>query len=136
MDRDIYRRIKKLRVKLEKAIEEKGLDSDEVRELSDKMDEFINEYEKSIKTIEFPQCSSMEKFYEESYSMLKKITADFGKFPNVQEWNYLAEENKLLSHSSLEYISKLNWNDLRIKVERELKFKVVKKDEKFFKKFF
>lgn len=130
MDRDIFRRIKKLRIKLEKAIEEKGLNSNEVRELSDKIDKLINEYEQSIKIVEYPNNSLMLEYYKKSYAELKKITEDFKKFPSVAEWNYYAKENGLLSHVSMEYISKLNWNYLRIKVERELNFKVIKKPKK------
>ena len=120
MDRNIYRKIKKARIKLEEAIEEKGLNSHEVRKLSDKMDELLNEYEKSIKTIEYPKYNAMFKCYKESYKALKKITKDFKKFPTVEEWNKYAKENDLLSHASMEYISTLNWNNLRIKVLREL----------------
>lgn len=130
MDRDIFRRIKKLRIKLEKAIEEKGLNSNEVRELSDKIDKLINEYEQSIKIVEYPNNSLMLEYYKKSYAELKKITEDFKKFPSVAEWNFYAKENDLLSHVSMEYISKLNWNYLRIKVERELNFKVIKKQKK------
>lgn len=62
----------------------------------------------------------MLEWYKISYSTLKKITNDFKKFPSVEEWNYYAKENELLSHASMEYISALNWNNLRIKVLREL----------------
>ena len=130
MDRGIFKRIKKLRIRLEETIEEKGLNSNEVRELSDKMDELINEYEQSIKIVEYPSNSLMLKGYEKSYSELKKITEVFKKFPSVEEWNYYAKENDLLSHVSIEYISKLNWNYLKMKVERELNFEVVKKPKK------
>lgn len=127
MDKDIFRKIKKLRIKLEKAIDDEGLNSNEVRELSDKMNELINEYEESIKTVEYPKNNEIFECYKKSYSALKKITADFKRFPSVEEWNQYAKNNDLLSHISLEYISELNWNYLRIKVERELNFKVRKK---------
>jgi len=107
-----------------------GLDSNEVRKLSDKIDELINEYEESIKTVEYPEHSVMFECYKKSYSELKKITINFKKFPTVQEWNHYAKDNDLLSHASMEYISMLNWNYLKIKVERELNFKVTKKSEK------
>lgn len=130
MDRDIYRKIKRLRTKLEKAIKEKGLNSIEVRELSDEMDRLLNEYEESIKIVDFPKDSEMLEYYKISYEKLKKITSDFKKFPTVAEWNHYAKENNLLSNSSLEYISKLNWKYLKIKVERELNFKVIEKPKK------
>ena len=127
MDRDIYRKIKSLRIKLEKAIEDKGVNSDEVRKISDKIDKLINEYEESIKTVEYPKENAFFECYKKSYLELRKITEDFKKFPNVEEWNKYAKENNLLSHVSMEYISKLNWKYLKIKVERELNFKVIKK---------
>lgn len=125
MGRDIYRKIKKVRVNLEKAITEKGLNSKEVRELSNKIDELINEYEKSIKIVEYPEGSNILEYYESSYRELKKITNEYSKFPIVKEWNHYAKNNDLMSHASLEYVSTLDWNYLRIKVERELNFKIV-----------
>lgn len=124
MGRDIYRKIGSLRNKLHKSIEKTGLNSKETRELSDKIDELINRYEKSIKTIEYPQSSKMMGHYKKAYAELKKITENFGKFPSVSEWNYYAKENNLLSSASLEYISTLNWNNLRVKVLRELNMEI------------
>lgn len=130
MGNDIFRKIRKLRIKLERAVNEKGLNSCEVREISDKMDELINEYERSIETVKYSQYSDMKRYYEKSYMELKKITDDFKKFPSVPEWNLYAKNNDLLSNVSMEYISKLNWNYLKIKVERELNFKIKKNKEK------
>ncbi len=127
MGKEFYRKIKKLRTKLENAIDEKGLDSKEVRKLSDEMDELLNEYEESIKIVEFSINAKMLEYYHKSYKELKKITKEFKKFPDVEEWNMYAKNNDLLSHISLEYISRLNWKYLKIKVERELNFKVMKK---------
>lgn len=120
MSGDIFRKIGSLRKKLHKSIEKTGLNSEETREISDKIDELINEYERSIKTVEYPQNSEMMCYYKMSYAELKKITKDFNKFPSVAEWNYYAKENNLLSNVSLEYISSLNWNNLRVKILREL----------------
>lgn len=94
------------------------------------MDELINEYEESIKIVEYPKNSLILECYKKSYAELKKITEVFKKFPSVVEWNYYAKENDLLSHVSIEYISKLNWKYLKMKVERELNFEVVKKPKK------
>lgn len=127
MDKNIFRKIKKVRIKLEKAISQTGLNSQEVRKLSDEMDILINEYEKSVKIVEYPKNSSMLEWYKISYAQLKEITGNFKRFPTTEEWNMYAKNKNLLSHASLEYISKLNWNYLRTKVERELKFNVIKK---------
>ena len=80
-----------------------------------------------IRTVEYPKENAFFECYKKSYLELRKITEDFKKFPNVEEWNKYAKENNLLSHVSMEYISKLNWKYLKIKVERELNFKVIKK---------
>lgn len=132
MDKSIIKKITKLRIKLNRTIEEKGLNSDEVRKLSDKMDELINEYNRQVKTVEFPKYSKMSEWYKKSYTNLKKITYDFKKFPSVKEWNLYAKNNNLLSNVSLEYISDLNWNLLKVKVEREINFKVIKSCKKNF----
>lgn len=132
MDKSIIKEIRNLRIRLNKTIEKKGINSDEVRKLSDKMDELINEYEKNVKIVEFPENSNMIEWYKRSYTELKKITYNFKKFPSVQEWNLYAKNNNLLNNVSLEYISKLNWNYLKIKVEREINFKVIKNDKKKF----
>lgn len=132
MDKSIIKEITKIRIKLNRTIEEKGIDSDEVRKLSDKMEEVINKYYSNIKTVEFPKYSNMIEWYKSSYTELKKITYNFKKFPSVQEWNLYAKNNNLLNNVSLEYISKLNWNCLKIKVEREINFKVIKNHKKNF----
>ena len=130
MGNDIFKKIRKLRVKLEEAITKKGLNSPEVREISNKMDELLNDYEKNTKIVEFPKYSMMPEWYKKSYRDLKKITEDFKKFPSVEEWNMYAKTNNLLCNVSLEYITQLNWNYLKIKSERELNFKVIKSPEK------
>lgn len=70
----------------------------------------------------------MIEYYDKSYSELKDITKELKKFPTVKEWNKYAKENNFLCHLSLEYISKLDWNYLQIKVEREINLKKIKKN--------
>ena len=64
-------------------------------------------------------------YYEKSYEALKNMTQQLERFPTVREWNNYARENNYLCHISLEYISKLDWNYLQIKVEREINFKKI-----------
>ena len=66
----------------------------------------------------------MLEFYKISYQELKKITKEYNRFPMVQEWNHFAKSKELLCHASLEYVSTLDWNYLRVKVLRELNMKV------------
>lgn len=121
---DIFKRIKKLRKNLNKSIEKYGLNSNETKEISKEMDELIKEYYSSVKIVEYPKFSDMNLYYKKSYEMLKSVTLQLNKFPSVQEWNSFAKENNCLSHISLEYISKLNWNYLEIKVKRELNLEI------------
>lgn len=124
MGKDIFNRIRSLKKKLDKSIQKNGLNSNETREISKKMDKLISEYYDSTKIVEYPKNSSMIVFYNKSYEALKNITLQLERFPKIEEWNSFAKENYFLSHVSLEYISKLNWNYLKIKIERELNFKI------------
>ncbi len=124
MRNNLLKQIRSIKKKLENSIRKNGLNSPETRKISDKIDKAINDYYSSIKSVNFPSNSKMEVFYKRSYFILKKITEDFGKFPTVVEWNKYAKENGYLSSTSMEYISKLNWNYLKIKVERENNIKI------------
>ena len=124
MKADILKRIKTTRKLLDKNVEKYGLNSNETREISNKMDNLIKEYYDSIKTVEYPDFSDMFLYYKKSYEMLKSVTLQLRKFPSVQEWNSFAKENNCLSHISLEYISKLDWNYLEIKIKRELNLEI------------
>ncbi len=120
MGKDVLRKIKSLRRKLDKSIVKNGLNSEETREISNEIDELINQYYKEIKEVEFPDTSYMKYFFDKSYQSLKAVTQQLERFPVVEEWNSFAKKNNYLSHISLEYISKLDWKYLKIKVEREL----------------
>lgn len=120
MQQDNVKRIRNLRNKLHESIKKNGLDSDKTRKISDEMDKLINEYYDNIQQIEYPDGSEMKVYYEQSYKALKTITQQLKRFPSTQEWNQHAKENYLLSSTSMQYISKLNWNYLRAKVLREL----------------
>lgn len=120
MGNDIFKKISSLRNKLHKSIEKTGLNSSETREISNKMDILIKEYYDSIKEVGYPEFSDMYLYYKKSYEKLKDVTQQLEKFPTVQEWNKFAKENNCLSNVSIEFITKLEWNYLRVKVLREL----------------
>lgn len=124
MSKDIYKQIRSLRNKLHNSIEKNGLNAKETRLLSNKIDKLINEYYENIKEIEYPEFSETYINYKKSYEALKSVTQQLQRFPSVFEWNKYAKENNCLSHISLEYISKLNWNYLQIRVEREINLKI------------
>lgn len=115
------KRIKNLRNKLHKSIKKFGINSDETRKISDELDILINEYYESIQEVEYPLGCEMKLYYDYSYKLLKSTTQQLEKFPTTKEWNKFAKNNYLLSNTSMQYISKLNWNYLRTKVLRELK---------------
>ena len=125
MARDDVKKIRSLRNKLHKLIKKNGLNSEETRKISDEIDILINEYYNSIEETKYPEDSEMLEYFNMSYEALKVMTLQLEKFPTVNEWNKYAKENNYLSHLSLEYISKLDWNYLQIKVEREINFKKI-----------
>lgn len=113
MKEDVLNRIEKLREKLHSNIDKYGLDSKQVRKTSDELDKLINEYYDARK---YPEDSNIYQSYLESMKHLKKITNDFANFPTTKEWNKYAKEMDLLSVTSLEYISRLNWHQIRKKI--------------------
>ncbi len=126
MEKDIFKRIKKLRKKLNVSIKKNGLKAEETKQISHEINTTINEYYTSIKITRYPENSKMKKFYEQSYIALKQLTSEQKKFPTTQEWNAHAKQRGYAMHITLEYMSQLEWNYLQIRVERELKM------EKFF----
>lgn len=124
MGKDIFKKISSLKNRLNKSIDKTGLHSEQTRKISKEIDMLLKEYYDSIKETEYPKYSDMYSYYKKSYEALKSVTQQLDKFPSVLEWNSFAKENIFLSHSSLEYISKLNWKYLKIKVERELNIEI------------
>lgn len=121
---NLFSQIKKYRKILTKTITKTGIHSKETTEISNQIDRLIVQYYKQTKTISFPTESSTNQFFEKSYQALKIVTLDNNKFPTVEQWNQFAKKNDCLSHKSLEYITRLDWNYLEIKVERELNFEL------------
>lgn len=124
MQQDNVKRIKSLRNKLHKSIKKHGVNAEETRKISDEMDKLINEYYNNIQRISYPADSEMKVYYEQSYKQLKIVTQQLERFPSIQEWNQIAKEKYLLSSTSMQYISKLNWNYLRTKILRELNMEI------------
>ena len=124
MRKDVFKKISSLRNKLHKSIEKTGLNSEQTRKISIEIDELVKEYYDSIRETEYPEYSDMYLYYKKSYEALKSVTRQLTKFPTVPEWNKFAKTNGYLGHVPLEYISKLNWKYLKIKVERELNIEI------------
>lgn len=124
MQQDNVKRIKSLRNKLHKSIKKYGVNAEETRKISDEMDKLINEYYDNIQRISYPSDSEMRLYYEQSYRAMKTTTQQLERFPSIQEWNQIAKEKYLLSSTSMQYISKLNWNYLRTKILRELNMEI------------
>ena len=100
-------KLERLRMKLYKTIDERGLDAPETQRISERLDRLIIEqYEHEI---EYPYGSDIKEAYYRSIQILKDTTKDTGHFPAFKEWNTYAYKNNLLCHLSIEYISKMNW---------------------------
>lgn len=121
----ILSEIRKMQKKLNDSIKKNGLNSNETKEISLKIDELINEYYSSVETVKFPPWSNSDFYYEKSYERLKIATLNEQKFPSVEEWNKIAKEENLFSAISMQYITSLDWNHLRTKIERELNLKII-----------
>lgn len=111
-----------LRKKLHKAIDKYDINSKEVAAISNKIDKELNKLDQRRRN--FREGSEIKEYYDTSIEELKKITQDFGDFPTVSEWNHYAKENNLLSSISIEYISGLNWKELREKILYETDKKI------------
>lgn len=112
-------KLERLRMKLYKAIDEYGLDAEETKRLSVKLDKLINEqYEHEV---EYPVGSDMKESYYKCIQILKDTVKDTGHFPTVKEWDKYAYKNYLLRHISIEYISKMNWCKLEKYIRLQIK---------------
>ncbi|MCI8362293.1 MAG: aspartyl-phosphate phosphatase Spo0E family protein [Clostridia bacterium] len=113
-----------LQNKLNKNIEKYGLSDKKTIELSEKIDAYINYYYATIKERQYPTGSEMFSYYRISYDKLKELTIEKEKFPSAEEWNKYAKEYGLLCSESMKYISMLDWNYLRVKINREINIKI------------
>ena len=105
--------VEELRKKLHEAIEEYGINSEEVYKISTEMDKLLNRRAYDDKNV-------MYNKYLDSMYELRKITNLFAKFPTIDEWNRYAKENMLLNSESIKYISGLDWNKLRDRIKKDL----------------
>ena len=108
--------VEELRKKLHEAIEEYGINSEEVYKISTEMDKVLNKRGYDDKNV-------MYNKYLDSMYELRKISKEFGEFPTVEEWNQYAKTNNLLNSESLKYISGMNWHKLKNKIKQEMKLK-------------
>lgn len=122
--KNLLSEIRKMQKKLNDSAIKNGVNSNKTKEISSKVDELINEYYKSIETVQFPPWSNSDYHYKLAYNILKDITLMNKRFPTIEEWNKIAKERVLFSAASIQYISGLNWNYLRAKVEKELNLKI------------
>lgn len=123
-NRNVYSEIRVLQNKLNKNIEKYGLSDKKTIELSEKIDAYINYYYATIKERQYPTGSEMFSYYRISYDKLKELTIEKEKFPSAEEWNKYAKEYGLLCSESMKYISMLDWNYLRVKINREINIKI------------
>lgn len=115
---NIKRKIEKLRIKLDENIDKHGLHSKEAFNISSQIDELINEWNNQQQV--FDKENNMGIAYKKSLTKIKQLTIEYGEFITTLEWNKYAKENILLNNKSIEYISHLNWNQLRAKIEYEI----------------
>lgn len=119
---DVSRKIEKLRMKLYESIDKEGLNSENTRKISEKLDILINEYYQKEKEYEKDNVVMYE--YKVAYDKLEQLTREFGEFPSVISWNHYAKQNTYLNSESIKYISGLDWNKLRQKILYEIRKKV------------
>lgn len=125
-DKKLEIKIEKVRHKLHKVIEEKGLDAKETQMLSKEINELINlyyatkdeTYTKNQK--DYPKDSEIWQHYQMSYIRLRDRTIESKKFPSTKMWNCLAKQADYLNHQAIEYIAGLSWNEIREKILKEI----------------
>lgn len=124
MGKDVYKKIRSLRKKLHKQLNKTGINSEETKKISIQIDELINNYYNSLEKIKYPDNSEIYEYYKIAIKKLKEVTEQLENFPTIEEWNSFAKKNNFISSVSIEYISGLNWNYLRVKILRELKMEI------------
>lgn len=117
--KDIEEKIERLRNELYTEIEKSGIESLQTLKVSEKLDELIRRYyileknEKIKNNIFFME-------YKIAYNQIKEATKKNKKFPTTKEWNKIAKENTYLNNKSIEYISGLNWKEIKAVILKDL----------------
>jgi len=125
-DKKLEIKIEKTRHKLHQSIQLNGLKSQETIKLNHEINNLINLYYETKedtytkKQKEYPKDSEIWQKYKLSYIQLRNNTIDSNKFPTTKEWNKLAKQKMYLNYQSIEYISGLNWNEIREKILKEI----------------
>ncbi len=125
-DKKLDIRIEKIRDKLHKSIEEKGIYAEETKILSEEINELINLYYATTDEVytrkqkDYPKDSEIWQTYQKSYIELRNNTIELKKFPTTKKWNNFAKQKKYLNFQAIEYVSGLTWNEMREKILKEI----------------
>lgn len=125
MRKGIYKAIREKKKELNETIMKFGVNSKETVNISKEVEELINEYYKESRIREFPEESSIPKYFHESYKALKTYTLENGVFPSIVEWNKYANRFGYLTNISLEYITMMDWEEIRRKIKVELNISII-----------
>lgn len=79
---NVANKIEKLREKLHDSIDKNGLNSDNTRNISKKLDVLVNEYYKKQKKYE--EDNDMLIAYNKSIEALQQLTIDLRRFPKYE----------------------------------------------------
>lgn len=102
--------INELKNKLYENITKYGINSKKTYQASVELDKSIVDLYKSQKSI-------MYYFYEKSIEGLNNYIKKNKRYPSIEQWNKIAKQENYLSHESLQYISRTNFENLCKKVE-------------------
>lgn len=112
----ILERIEILKKKLDEAVIKYGLNSNEVKNISKKIETIMNKEMKNKEPI--PTGNKMRDAYNMSIYYMKIITIEQEKFPSTEEWDEYASKIYALNSKTIRYITGLNWHKLRCKIEQ------------------
>lgn len=123
----VDKKLKKLRRKLNKAIEEYGITAEQTLHVNEQMHQWINWYgknwqlERKRETKMYPPNSDIYLLYQMSKQFLQDYVQKSKKFPSVHEWNVLAQKEGYMSSVGIEYITGNNWNEIRQDIKSRIK---------------
>lgn len=88
--------------------------------------ENLDERLEEILTLYYGRNIPFNSYLNSKNKLMRALIQD--SFPTVEKWNDIAEKEGYLSHISLEYIEQCNWKGIKIKLKKELKTVLFKKD--------